>query len=129
MSDCCCAHHADMPEEVPLAAVSTEEEQPQDQACCCAKYKATPRGEEFQADLQRRLNRAIGQLNGVKAMLDDNRYCGDVLIQLSAVQSAVGKVSQLVLKNHMETCVVEQIQRGNLVVVDEALELIARFQR
>ena len=55
-----------MPEEAPQAAVSTEEEQPQDQACCCAKYKATPRGEEFQADLQRRLNRAIGQLNGVK---------------------------------------------------------------
>ena len=45
------------------------------------------------------------------------------------MQSAVGKVSQLVLKNHMETCVVEQIQRGNLEVVDEALELIARFQR
>ena len=62
-------------------------------------------------------------------MLDDNRYCGDVLIQLAAAQSAVRKVSELVLKNHMETCVVEQIQNGNLEVVDEALELIARFQR
>lgn len=96
---------------------------------CCRKHKETPRSQELQADLHKRLNRAIGQLNGIKTMIDDNRYCGDVLIQLSAVQSAVGKVSQLVLKNHMETCVVEQIQRGNLEVVDEALELIARFQR
>ena len=100
----------------------------QEQKSCC-RHKETPRDQEFQADLQKRLNRAIGQLNGIKTMIDDNRYCGDVLIQLSAVQSAVGKVSQLVLKNHMETCVVEQIQRGNLEVVDEALELIARFQR
>ena len=99
----------------------------EERACC--KHKETPRSQELQADLHKRLNRAIGQLNGIKAMIDDNRYCGDVLIQLSAVQSAVGKVSQLVLKNHMETCVVEQIQRGNLEVVDEALELIARFQR
>ena len=96
---------------------------------CCCKHKETPRSQELQADLHKRINRAIGQLNGIKTMIDDNRYCGDVLIQLSAVQSAVGKVSQLVLKNHMETCVVEQIQRGNLEVVDEALELIARFQR
>ena len=96
---------------------------------CCCKHKETPRSQELQADLHKRINRAIGQLNGVKAMLDDNRYCGDVLIQLAAAQSAVRKVSELVLKNHMETCVVEQIQNGNLEVVDEALELIARFQR
>ena len=127
MSDCCCVHHADMPEKVPLAAVSTEEEQPQDQACCCAKYKSTPRGEEFQADLQRRLNRAIGQLNGVKAMLDDNRYCGDVLTQLAAAASAVHRVSEMILRNHMQTCVVEQIRAGHDEIVDEAMDLIHRF--
>lgn len=127
MSDCCCAHHADMPEEVPQATVSTEEEQLQDQACCCAKYKSTPRGEEFQADLQRRLNRAIGQLNGVKAMLDDNRYCGDVLTQLAAAESAVHRVSEMILRNHMQTCVVEQIRAGRDEVVDEAMDLIHRF--
>ena len=80
MSDCCCAHHADTPEETPQAAVSTEEEQPQDQACCCAKYKATPRGEEFQADLQRRLNRAIGQLNGDVLEIKSGLKAGDVLV-------------------------------------------------
>ena len=46
---------------------------------CCCKHKETPRSQELQADLHKRLNRAIGQLNGIKTMIDDNRYCGDVL--------------------------------------------------
>lgn len=96
---------------------------------CCCRYKQTPRGEDFQADLQKRLNRAIGQLNGVKAMIDQNRYCGDVLTQLAAAESAVRKVSQMLLSNHMHTCVVEQVRQGNDEIIDEALQLIARFQR
>lgn len=100
----------------------------QEQKSCC-RHKETPRDQEFQADLQKRLNRAIGQLNGVKAMIDDNRYCGDVLIQLAAAESAVRKVSQMLLSNHMHTCVVEQVRRGNDQVIDEALQLIQRFQR
>ena len=107
------------------AFAETEEQGTQN--CCCKRYKATPRDAEFQADLQKRLNRAIGQLNGVKAMLDDNRYCGDVLTQLAAAESAIHRVSEMMLKNHMQTCVVEQIRDGNDEIVDEAMELIHRF--
>lgn len=96
---------------------------------CCCNHKNTPRSEEMQADLQKRLNRAIGQLNGCKAMIDDNRYCGDILIQLAAAESAVHRVSEIMLKNHMETCVVEQITAGNTEVVDEVMQLIRRFNR
>ena len=96
---------------------------------CCCHRKETPRDEALQADLQKRLNRAIGQLNGVKAMLDDNRYCGDVLVQLSAAESAVHSVSAIMLQNHLETCVVEQIQRGNVEIIDEAMQLIKKFSR
>ena len=81
----------------------------------------------MQADLQKRLNRAIGQLNGVKAMFDDNRYCGDVLTQLSAAESAIHRVSEMILQNHLETCVVEQIQQGNVEIIDEAMQLIKKF--
>ena len=94
---------------------------------CCCKHKETPRGESMQADLQKRLNRAIGQLNGVKAMIDDNRYCGDVLTQLSAAESAIHRVSEMILQNHLETCVVEQIQQGNVEIIDEAMQLIKKF--
>lgn len=96
---------------------------------CKCRHKDTPRNEAFQADLQKRLNRAIGQLNGVKAMIDDNRYCGDVLMQLAAAESAIRKVSELILQNHMETCMVEQIRQGNDQVVEEALGLIKRFMK
>ena len=87
---------------------------------CTCRHKQTPRDDAFQADLQKRLNRAIGQLNGIKTMIDDNRYCGE---------SAVRKVSELVLKNHLETSVVQQIRQGNDQVVEEALGLIKRFMR
>lgn len=96
-------------------------------ASCNCRYKDKPRSEELQADVQRRLNRAIGQLNGVKAMIDDNRYCGDVLTQLAAAESAVRRVSEMVLQEHMETCVVQEIRDGNDEVVDEAMALIRRF--
>ena len=96
---------------------------------CACHHKNTPRSQEFQADLQKRLNRAIGQLNGVKDMLDDNRYCGDVLIQLAAAESAIHNVSALLLQDHLETCVVEQIQQGNVEIIEEAMQLIKRFAR
>ncbi len=97
-------------------------------ACSC-RHKNTPRAAEFQTDLQKRLNRIIGQLNGVKAMLDDNRYCGDVLVQLAAAESAVRSVSSKLLQDHLETCVVEQIQQGNVEVVDEVMQLMKKFSR
>ena len=104
-----------------------EVEEVAEHECCCARHKATPRETDFQADLQKRLNRAIGQLNGVKAMIDDNRYCGDVLVQLAAAESAIHRVSEMVLKNHLQTCVVEQIRDGNDGIVDEAMDLIHKF--
>ena len=100
-----------------------------DGTACPCRHKDTPRSEELQADLQKRLNRVIGQLGGVKAMLDDNRYCGDVLTQLAAAESAIRSVSGMLLQDHLETCVVEQIRRGNDEVVEEVVQLVKRFSR
>ncbi|MEG0014985.1 MAG: metal-sensing transcriptional repressor [Gordonibacter sp.] len=93
------------------------------------RYKDLPRSSTLQEDLQKRLNRAIGQLNGVKAMIDDNRYCGDVLTQLAAAESAVRSVSALVLQNHLETCVSDQIMQGEKGSIEEVMKLIKRFSR
>ncbi len=97
------------------------------QTAGCCHQKLTPRSAELQNDVQKRINKAIGQLNGVKAMLDENRYCGDVLTQLSAAESAVRRISEILLAEHMQTCVVEEIRKGNDEVVDEAMTLIRRF--
>ncbi len=91
------------------------------------KYKATPRSLELQADIQKRLNRVIGQLNGVKAMVDDNRYCGDVLTQLAAAEKAVRRVSNLLLREHMATCVADELRAGNDEAIDEVMDLMGRF--
>ena len=101
-----------------------------DQASDCpCRHKSTPRSMELQADMQKRLNRAIGQLTGVKAMIEDNRYCGDVLTQLAAASAAVRRVSEMVLAEHMRTCVVEEVRAGNDEVIDEVMALMRRFSK
>ena len=101
-----------------------------DQASDCpCRHKSTPRSMELQADMQKRLNRAIGQLTGVKAMIEDNRYCGDVLTQLAAAESAVRRVSEMVLAEPMRPCVVEEVRAGNDEVIDEVMALMRRFSK
>lgn len=95
---------------------------------CPCHYKAIPREEQELRQLQNRLKRMIGQLNGIGKMLEDNRYCGDILIQVAAVESALQAFGYLVLQDHLETCVVDEIQRGNTKVVDEAIELIKKLK-
>ena len=100
-------------------------------ACCscCSHQKHTPRSEEQLKSLNSRLNRIIGQLGGIKNMLEDNRYCGDILIQLSAVQSALESFGYEILGEHLRTCVVENVQSGNTQILDEALALIKKLKQ
>ncbi len=108
-----------------------QQQQQQQPACCCesARFKNTKRSSDLQDDLQKRLNRAIGQLNGVKRMIDENRYCGDILTQLAAAESAVHRTSEIILKNHLETCVVEKVQTGDTEVIEEVMDLIRKFNK
>ena len=87
----------------------------------------TPRSSELKSGVSRRINRAIGQLNGIKTMIDEDRYCGDVLIQLAAVESAVKAVSREVMQDHLESCVVDRILSGDTEVIDEVMDLFKRF--
>lgn len=95
---------------------------------CCCHQKATPRDEQELKQLKNRLNRIIGQMNGISRMLDENRYCGDILTQVAAVESALQSFGHVILKEHMETCVVEEIQKGNTEVIAEAVELIKKLK-
>ena len=99
-----------------------------EQTCESCRHKHTPRSEESQRQLVNRLNRIIGQINGIKNMVESNRYCGDILIQIAAVESALQSLGYVVLQDHMETCVVEEIQKGNLKVVDEAVDLVKKLK-
>lgn len=96
--------------------------------CCCIRYKNIPRSQLSQKDLENRLNRMAGQLNGIKSMLQDNRYCGDILMQVSALESALQNFGYIILQNHLETCVVEEIQKGNTDILEETIALIKRLK-
>ena len=108
--------------------ITAEETPASSQAACCCHHKNTPRPPQELRQLQNRLKRMMGQLGGISKMLEDNRYCGDILIQVAAVESALQSFGYLVLQDHLETCVVEEIQKGNTQVVDEALELIKKLK-
>lgn len=98
-----------------------------EKTCNCVAHKHTPRSDELKRDLGRRINRAVGQLNGIRQMIEDDRYCGDVLTQLAAVESAVKAISREVMRDHLETCVVERIQDGDTEVTDEVMDLFRKF--
>lgn len=89
--------------------------------------KKTVRSEEEKQKLKSRLNRISGQIAGVKKMIDNDRYCGDVLIQLSAIEKAVKSLSSVVLEKHMYSCIKTEVAQGNLEVVDEMMDLFRRF--
>ncbi|UHA73854.1 metal-sensitive transcriptional regulator [Paenibacillus sp. 481] len=74
-----------------------------------------------------RLNRIEGQVRGVKAMIERDTYCDDVLNQMASIQSALHSVGKLLLEGHMKSCVVERLQSGDDEVVDELLTTIHKL--
>ena len=94
----------------------------------CGELKHTPRSPELKASVARRINRAVGQLNGIRAMVEEDRYCGDVLTQIAAVESALQSMGYLILKEHMETCVTEGVRAGDTQIMGEAFELMKKLK-
>lgn len=85
-----------------------------------------PIDDELEDRLKTRLAKAIGHLNHVYKMVDDKRYCVDVLHQLKAVQSALDKTAEIMLKQHLNTCVVEAVQNDDADRVMEELWQLLR---
>jgi len=89
--------------------------------------KNTQRSVIEKKDLQARLNKIIGQLTGIKKMIEEDRYCIDILTQLSASEKAIQSLSALMLENHLNTCVVKDIKEDNLDTIDELIKIFKRF--
>ena len=98
------------------------------EGCPACHQRRTPRDEAELRGLKNRLNRMAGQLNGIGRMLDENRYCGDILIQISAVERALQNFGYIVLKSHMENCVADEVRRGNPDIMDETIALMKKLK-
>lgn len=76
-----------------------------------------------------RMSRIIGHMQSVKTMVEDDRDCSDVLIQLSAINSAVQSVSRVILKEHLSTCIVDAVKEGDYESIEELNNAIDKFMR
>ena len=76
-----------------------------------------------------RLSRAIGHLESVRKMVEAGRDCSEVLIQLAAVQSALGGVSRVILKDHIEHCITDAVERNDLQAIDDLNHAIDHLLR
>ena len=91
--------------------------------CCCHKKERT---EKEYKDLLNRLSRIEGQVRGIKRMVEEDAYCTDILIQVSAVNAALNSFNKVLLANHIRTCVAEDIRAGKEETIDE---LVATLQK
>ena len=76
-----------------------------------------------------RLSRAIGHLNSVKRMVETGRDCTEVLMQLAAVQSALNSTAKVILKDHIDHCLIDAVEQGDMRSVEELNAVIERFMR
>ena len=99
----------------------------EEKCCCqCASGKTKERSEKEYKDLMNRLSRIEGQVRGIKGMLERDAYCVDILMQVSAITSALNSFNKVLLGNHIKTCVADDIRMGNDAAVDE---LVATLQK
>lgn len=95
--------------------------------CCCRKTKE--RSEKEYKDLIHRLNRIEGQVRGIKRMVEEDVYCTDILVQVSAVNAALNSFNKVLLANHIRTCVAEDIRQGKDETIDELVTTLQKLMR
>ena len=78
-------------------------------------------------DVINRLSRATGHLQAVKKMIEEHKDCSEVLIQLSAVKSALNKIGQIILKDHIERCIVDAAKNDDKETLDKLMKAIERI--
>lgn len=100
----------------------------ENECCCCSKRKKERSPEEYKC-LMNRLCRIEGQIKGIKNMLENDAYCPDILIQVSAVNAALNSFNKVLLANHLKSCVIEDIRKGNNQVVDELVKTLQKLMK
>lgn len=107
----------------------TSENDKSKESCCKSPEKTKERTDKEYRSLSNRLNRIEGQVRGIKNMLDNDAYCVDILMQVSAVNAALNSFSKELLGNHIRTCVADDIRAGNDGVIDELVATLQKLMR
>lgn len=91
--------------------------------------KHKKRDKEEYTKLMNRLKRIEGQVRGVQGMLENDAYCIDILVQVSAINAALNSFNKELLSNHLKTCVKNNIQGCNDEVVDELIKVLPKLMK
>ena len=94
--------------------------------CCKKKTKRSLAEKKL---IINRLNRIGGQIKGITKMVENDEYCNDILVQLSAVKNSVKSLSSHILENHLYTCVSRDLENGEVDTIDELISLFKRFNQ
>ena len=95
---------------------------------CSECIRSKHRTDEEKKNLTRRLNIIAGQVSGLQQMIDDDRYCGDVLLQIASLTNALKSLGNEILRSHIKSSMVEDIKKGNMEVVDDVLDLFGKLK-
>lgn len=106
-------------------------------ACGCDIHadgrKAVAVDPEIKTSNLKRLRRIEGQIRGLQKMVEEDRYCADIMIQVSSVQEALRAVGRSLMRNHLRHCAAEAIGKGSPeeaeAMYDELMELIYKYSR
>lgn len=93
----------------------------------CPKTKHRTNNEK--SNLIKRLNVIEGQVRGIKQMIENDRYCDDVITQLSAVNRSLKSIGNEMLRSHLESCVVDDIKSGKPEIIDEVINLFDKLNK
>ncbi len=94
------------------------------------KKPVTPRTDEEKTAVLNRLKRIEGQVRGIQKMVENDRYCVDVLVQISAINNAMNKVGYSLLERHTHHCVADAIKQGEgKEAIDELMKVVQQFSK
>ncbi len=91
------------------------------------KCRKAHHSREFKDKLISRLNKIDGQVKGIKNMIENDRYCDDILNQITSIRSALAGLQLELLNGHINTCVLDQLKEGDLMVIEELTKTIKRM--
>lgn len=86
-------------------------------------------GDKAKNDIQIRLKRIEGQVKGLQRMLDEEKCCSDILVQVAAVRAAINKVGILIFEEHSKTCLKDVLQAENNEAFDNLIDVLNKFVR
>lgn len=89
--------------------------------------KTTKRDDSLKNDLAKRLNKIEGQIKGVKKMIENDAYCNDILNQTLAIKAALDGVNKLILKLHIENCLLKEIKENDTKALTELMDILKKL--